>query len=227
MANDLAYGLEARQDCRVSDEGTEGTVLAQSGREIALPAPVTAHRRWTDWTFYALLALSSLGLLYVASLPGWPLSVLLPVLGVWFVVGVLWLCLLVSAIDQRSLNASLIVGPVVALVAAALFVSPWPLQARFAAGRSSFDAAVRSLPPGQTEGGSLGMVGSYRISQWNRSGDGVVFFAAGGTGLVDDAGFAFSSSGVPDVLTRSDDPGFEVTGWQDLGGGWYAWQASW
>jgi hypothetical protein len=71
------------------------------------------------------------------------------------------------------------------------------------------------------------LVGSFRINQWARSGDAVLFYAAGGTGLVDDAGFAYSPNGVPAALTSSDDPGFEVMGWQDLGGGWYAWQASW
>lgn len=186
-------------------------------------------RRWRagDWVFYSLLVLACLGLLYVASLPGSPLLWLTPVLLLWLAVGMVWLVRLITALQRRSLTPSLVIAPLAVVAMAALFLSPWPLEARFALSRSAFDHAVQSLPATQGEGGSLGMVGTYRISQWSRTADGVLFYSASGAGLVDQAGFAYSAEGVPKALTDSDDPGFEVMGWQDLGGGWYAWQASW
>lgn len=189
--------------------------------------PPARRSRVADWLFYSLVALACLGLLYVASLPGSPLIWLLPALGLWLAVGIVWLVRLISAIQRRSFTPSLVIAPLVVLVLVALFLSPLPLQARFALSRSAFEQAVRSLPENQAEGGSLGMVGTYRISEWTRTGDGVLFYSASGTGLVDQAGFAYSPNGVPKALTNSDDPGFEVLGWQDLGGGWYSWQASW
>lgn len=178
-------------------------------------------------SFYGLLAVAGVGLAYVSSGPGSPLVFVMPVLGLWLIVGVFWLVLVVSAIWRREFTLPLVVGPVVVVILGLLSLSSWPLQVRFDLGRSSFDATVHSLPPEQSGGGSLGLVGSYRIERWARSADAVLLYAAGGTGLVDDAGFAFSSHGVPAALTTSGDPGFEVMGWQDLGGGWYAWQASW
>lgn len=203
----------------------EGAVVVDGAGPAS--APAAGHSRRADGWFYGLLALASVGLLYVSSLPGSPLIFVMPVLGLWLVVGVVWLVLLVLAIRRRRFSFSLVIGPAAAVIVGALSMSPLPLQARFDLARGSFDATVRSLPPDQSEGGSLGLVGSYRIKQWARSGDAVLLYASGGTGLVDDAGFAYSSGGVPEALTSSDDPGFEVMGWQDLGGGWYAWQASW
>lgn len=197
--------------------------------DVAGPAsaPLARRSRRADAWFYGLLALASVGLLYVSSLPGSPLILVVPALGLWLVVGVAWLVLLVLAIRRRRFSFSLVIGPAAVVIVGALSLSPWPLQARFDLARGSFDATVRTLPPDQSEGGSLGMVGSYPIKKWARGGDAVLFYASGGTGLVDDAGFVYSSHGVPEALTNSDDPGFEVMGWQDLGGGWYAWQASW
>jgi energy-coupling factor transporter transmembrane protein EcfT len=211
----------------VNIEGTDRAALAPFADDTASSAPPPGSSRRVEWVFYALLGAATLSLFYVASLPGSPLVFVVPVLGLWFIVGVVWLVRLVSAIQRRSFNASLIVGPVIVVAAAALVLSSWPLQARFDLGRSSFDATVRSLPADQFEGGSLGEVGTYRIKRWSRSGDAVLLYASRGTGLVDNAGFAFSPNGVPEALRNPDDPGFEVMGWQDLGGGWYAWQASW
>jgi hypothetical protein len=176
--------------------------------------------------FYSLLVLACLGLLYVASLPGLPLIWLTPVLALWIVVGIVWLVRLISAIQRRSLTASLVIAPLVALVVAALFLSPLPLQARFALSRSAFDQTVQSLPVNQGAGGSLGLVGTYRIEQWSRAADGVLFDQASGTGVGDRAGFAYLPKGVPQTWIEPDEAGVHVIGWQDLGGGWYSWQMS-
>ena len=167
----------------VTDEGIEGTVGRQLSTDAAPSASSASRSPRADWVFYSLLVLACLGLLYVASLPGLPLIWLTPVLALWIVVGIVWLVRLISAIQRRSLTASLVIAPLVALVVAALFLSPLPLQARFALSRSAFDQTVQSLPVNQGAGGSLGLVGTYRIEQWSRAADGVLFDQASGTGV--------------------------------------------
>ena len=197
MLRDYLDSAKARTGsiARVSNKGTDRAVLEEAGPASSAPAARGSH--WVDGWFYGLLAVASVGLVYVASLPGSPLVFLMPVLGLWLIVGVSWLVRLVTAIRRRRFNLSLVVGPAVVVLVGALSMSSWPLQARFDMGRSSFDATVHSLPPDQSDGGSLGLVGSYWIKQWTRSGDAVLLYAAVGTGLVDDAGFAYSPQDVP------------------------------
>lgn len=205
---------------------TEQVSLSDPVRSGA--AGAVRRSRRADWWFYSLLGLASLGLMYVASLPGWPLIWLTPVLLLWLAVGLVWLVRLITAIQRRSFSLPPVVAPVVALGMAVLFLSPLPLQARFALSRPAFDQEVRSLPLDKGQGGSLGLVGSYRIARWSRAADGVLFDEANGTGVGERAGFAYLPKGVPETWTQPDPdlPGPHVIAWQELAGSWYSWEMS-
>ena len=178
--------------------------------------------RLLGWTFHGLVALAALATLYVASFPGLPFSALELELG-WLVLGVLWLGWLISCIVRRSFPRALLIAPLTVFGVVGLAETGAPLTVRFAVGRPSFDRALAALPAAQ-ESDHGAHVGTYSITRWRRvSGGGVIFYEANGD-FFDDAGFAYLPHGPSESLA---DGSFESPQWNDLGGGWYSFTASW
>jgi hypothetical protein len=116
----------------------------------------------------------------------------------------------------RGRQAWVVPGVVVACLL--LSVSGAGFQLRWALSRPAFDAAVRSGHPVE------GRVGLYRIVNYRTVTGGIVFTEAGGSGLLDDAGFAWFPDGPGEGLG---DTSWESPQLSPIGGGWYVWTATW
>ncbi|MGI8686105.1 MAG: hypothetical protein ACR2MO_13635 [Acidimicrobiales bacterium] len=69
----------------------------------------------------------------------------------------------------------------------------------------------------------FGRLGSFEITHIDKVDNGLLFYEQTGN-LFDDAGFAYLPAGpTPDLESG----GFESPQFRSLGGGWYAWTASW
>lgn len=177
------------------------------------------------WWFHSLLALPALALLWSQSVPGDDLLwLLLGFLGC-VVMGIIWLTRLTLCLEGGGRPRSwLLVAPAMGVAVIALGITDAPLRLRFELSRSDLNAAVAALPQDARTGGDVGEVGSYEITYWWRARDGVILNEAHGSGITNDAGFAYLPDGPTPGLAN---PIFESPQFTALGDGWYAWTASW
>jgi hypothetical protein len=164
------------------------------------------------------------------SYPGYSAEPLLLAVASLFVMGILWAVRLVGSIvsKPRQLGWRWLIAPAVVIVTALLVVIEVPLRVRFGLSRNDFDAVVADLPPRGTfdDWAVLDVpatIGSYRIVSGWQVGNNVILYESNGL-LFDDAGFAYLPNGVDDRLGNG---AFEAPTFENLGGGWYAWHASW
>jgi hypothetical protein len=182
------------------------------------------HPRPIGWVFNALLAIPILGLLWSFTGPGFPLPRLAFALFVLAVFGVIWAARLTGhlAAGGRQLWPFLI-GPVALLTAAGLIAGNVPERLRWAASRPAFDQFAGGLAanPGLATPQRLGL---YSVDEAQKVPGGWIVYEDGGTGLFDDAGFAYLPGGPTPNLG---DGSWEGPQFRHLGGPWYAWTASW
>jgi hypothetical protein len=110
-------------------------------------------------------------------------------------------------------------APVVAVLAAGLLAAGAPLQTRWALSRGSFDDAAAAVAAGRPVTGQVGLF--EVVADRTETGGAVIFTEAGGA-LFDYGGFAFLPDGPGPVEETFEGPEF-----RSLGGGWYAWKATW
>lgn len=176
------------------------------------------------WVFHIILIVPTVVLLIAASVPG--TMFFLSILALWvFVIGaLLWLVRVVlyaSARVRGRAGGSAIwcfVAPVAGCVVLLLLVTDAPLRLRWAGSHSDFARAVEDAPFAVDR-----HLGSYEVTSAVRAGNGVLFWEANGA-FLDYAGFAYLPDG-PESLRGNG--GLESPEFTSLGGGWYAWTASW
>lgn len=202
-------------------------------------------RGWASWwlfrrpprfLFHSALVPGAAILLWNASLPGFsPLYIA----GIWLLGlgAIVWSIRLVGRVmssrkgyAKQGLRgyAWFAVAPVAGLLVLALNYSNVPLRARWTIAKGDFVSVLRSapLPTSRTEWEDFvapARIGTYEISKAVRVGDGVIFFESTGN-LLGVAGFAYLPTG---PLPELDTGWFENPQYFALGGGWYAWTASW
>lgn len=96
---------------------------------------------------------------------------------------------------------------------------------------AAFDALIKTMPSAPAEKSEWvpfevpNRVGSYDLQTTAyRVQSGAIFYDTTGTGLLDDAGFAYLPNG-PDASLENGS--FESPQFKHLGGPWYSWGASW
>lgn len=177
-----------------------------------------------------MLALAALALIWSQSVPGDDLLWLMIGLAGWLVMGIIWLVRLILCLEGGGRPRRwLAVAPVMAFAVLAMIVADVPIKARFELSRADFDAAVAQIPSdtrssGDSSSEATGRIGSYEITSWWRARDGVILNEANGSGMANDAGFAYLPDGPTPRLANSN---FENPQFTSLGDGWYAWTASW
>ena len=189
--------------------------------------------RW----FHGLL-LGPFGLaLHAASFPaGWESMWLwfasLPILaaaGVWALRVITYL---VARSKRRAAGSAwrFLIAPAMGLLLVGLIATSVPLRVRWWQGRGDFERALASAPAASTDRTEWTnfdvpeSLGTYTIIDADRVGEAVIFAEATGSGVLDDAGFAYLPSG---PFQELDTGWFESPRFVALGGGWYAWTASW
>ena len=130
--------------------------------------------------------------------------------------------------DARGSTTWFLVAPIAGVLVIALIFTSSPLRARWALSRGEFTEAMSLAPPatGSDDWVSFEVpdrLGSYRITEAHRVGDAFIFLEDHGV-LFGFAGFAFLPNGRFDELSTLP---FENPQFMPLGGGWYAWTASW
>ncbi|MBV1852696.1 hypothetical protein [Catellatospora tritici] len=178
--------------------------------------------------FHTLLAAVLLWLLWVASGPG---VLTLRIGGAVLTVALFGLVWLVrvgwSAVRRRRWSWWYPVAPLLVAATAVALATGAPLQSRWALSSDAFDRLVIALPVGAdwTPFDVPTTVGAYRIDRAYRVPGGAVFEEANGSGVVDDAGFAYLPGG-PTAALRRGGP-YEGLIFRHLRGPWYTWTASW
>lgn len=181
------------------------------------------------WLFHAVLSAAAIGLLLAFSVPGFGLPIFVVSSELLGVAAVVWLVrLVVFSRSQRTWSWWFAVAPAGGLLAFTLILANVPFNARWALSRDALQAVVTELPPGPTGADSLlvdvpSRLGAYRIRSASQVPGGVLFYEATGNGS-DDAGFAYLPDGPTPALENGS---FERPVFEHLGGGWYAWTASW
>lgn len=188
--------------------------------------------------FAALMILLVLAFAWTLSKPGTGFFGSYLVLGSVLLVPALLIAVVVFGLALPRGHRLLGVAPiVVAIGATALWavtwVTQWPLDVRFAASESDFQAVVEQIDPAAAQhvvadgwGDPVAVpkrIGTYEISNASVVHGGVIFYEAHGN-FFDDAGFAYLPQGPTDDLANG---GFESPQWQHLRGPWYSWTASW
>ncbi len=179
--------------------------------------------------FHLLVAVPLGTLLWAATYPGLHPIGLLAVLAL-LVLGGLWCVRLSLAIAQRA-EWSLgrwSFAPGLGIAAAGFYLLGLPVKLRFALARAEFQAVLSSLPANESleEGDQVSVpdrIGSYQITGAHQVDGGVLFYERWGA-WIDDAGFAYLPKGPHRNLENGN---FERPDFRRLGGGWYAWTASW
>ena len=181
--------------------------------------------------FHLLLAVPIVALLIGFSGPGVPAITLLAAVPAVFVLGIVWLLRLGVSIteEDRASGWWWIVAPMMVVSAAYLIATDVPLKARFGLGRADFDALLTDLEPhGSVNDWAWldvpGRIGSFEVTSAYQVGERIILYDAGGSGFLDDAGFAYLPDGPDHELSTET---FENPTFRSLGGGWYAWIASW
>lgn len=171
------------------------------------------------WVVFALMAIWTLG---CVSLPLFPLGVGL-ILGMfWLGVGAWWMTLGIRLGGSRSLWVTVLVAPILVIGLLAFSLTDLPLQRRFELSRGAFDATAADLRAHPDDTPTPGLVGTYVIDHAEVENDIVVLYESTGR-LIADGGFTHVPEGDPGQLGGS----YEMLDWTDLGGGWYAFVASW
>lgn len=191
--------------------------------ELATAAP--------GWKFHAALVPVGIAVLYAYSVPGSAFLVLLIVF--WLILGALavWLVRLVAffvgRMRGRSAGSSkwFVLAPVGALILGLLLWADVPLRARWELSRGDFEKAARAVQRGEFHGdlSDSRRLGLFTVTDIQPVRTGVLFYEATGD-FLDDAGFAYLPQGPSADLENG---GFEAPQFRSLGGGWYAWTASW
>lgn len=114
------------------------------------------------------------------------------------------------------------------IATAIVFSMRLPLQLRFDLVKDDFDEIVEDLEPAGSfeDWKPLDVperIGGYGITRAYQVGENVILYEANGN-VLNDAGFAYLPDGVDDRLGTG---WFEQPSFRDLGGGWYAFTASW
>lgn len=122
-----------------------------------------------------------------------------------------------------------LVAPIAGVLFLALLYTSVPLRFRWFVSRDDFESALDLAPPPTSKRRVVTFelpdrIGSYDIRLAQRQGDAVIFYDDVGSGLVDEAGFAYFPTGPFPELSGVV---FENPQFRSLGGHWYAWTASW
>lgn len=198
-----------------------------AGTAISSPPPAPLPARSASpprWWFHGALAIATLVMLWSQSTPGFDIRWAFAGLVMWFVLGVIWLVrLILCLVGGGRPRWWLLVAPAMAVAMIVMIVADLPLKARFELSRADFDTAVAALPTDVRSNTGPGRIGSYEITSWRRTADGLILNEGNGD-FMDDAGFAYLPEGPTPDLANS---GFENPQFVALGDGWYAWTASW
>lgn len=202
---------------------------------VLVTAEVPSAVRWSSgiwsrtpgWLFHLTLVPAAVGLLWSHSSPGfgffsWLLAVV--VLGIAAAVWTARMAMFMVA-KRRGAAArrlwTFVVAPVGGLLVLALLVGDVPLRTRWALSRDAFADVVGDVD--QAAKWSPKRLGLYEVTNVRRDGSAVFFYEKTGA-LFDDAGFAYLPLGTSSVRESGS---FENPQFDDLGGAWYAWTASW
>lgn len=170
--------------------------------------------------------------LYAVSFPG--IQVIAAIVGLYWLgaAALIWAARLVGYVVTRPRGGLgdgvlFLIAPLGALIVAVVLWADAPLRTRWALSRNSFaDAAVdvaASQPPSAISRPFNRRLGLYQVRGVRRVNTGVIFYEKAGA-ILDDAGFAYLPNGpTPDLENGL----FERPQFKALGGGWYAWTASW
>jgi len=205
----------------------------------AILVEVQRLRAWTvalataapGWRFHTVLVPVGLALLYAYSFPG--VSFIVLVIAGWVVLGasVVWLVRLVVFFARRNRGRStgtakwFLLAPLGALLTGLLVWADAPLRARWELSRGDFERSARAVQRGKFHGAMTDSrrLGLYTVTDIQPVKTGILFYEATGD-FLDDAGFAYLPGGPSADLENG---GFEAPQFRSLGGGWYAWTASW
>jgi len=173
---------------------------------------------------FPLLLCVPLGwMLWLFSGPGIQTVLVLAALAVLLVFGLTWLGMVHWARrDGRPLTWYGIAA-VLTMIVLVLVVLQVPRQARWAASREAFDLLAVELAdkPDLTVSGRIGW---YEVNQVRHVRGGWIVYNSTGSGMFDDAGFAYLPGGPTADLG---DGSWENPRFVHLGGPWYSWTASW
>ena len=161
--------------------------------------------------------------LWLFSGPGVPVIPVLAALAVLSVFGLAWLGLIVSARRDRRPLTWYGVAAVLTVIVLLMLALQVPRQARWAASRQAFDRLAAELAKDPDTSVS-GWVGWHEVEQLRYVEGGWIVYHSTGSGMFDDAGFAYLPAGPTDGLG---DGSWENPRFVHLGGPWYSWTASW
>ncbi|MBI5433491.1 MAG: hypothetical protein HZA52_11740 [Planctomycetes bacterium] len=193
---------------------------------------------WFVRCYFAAFALTTLALLYSASVPGFDFGVLFVALPTYALLLAIWLSAALAVLARRvflqGFRAALAghavawtVPPLVVLALAIAVLLQLPLRMRFALGRAELDALVErarvepllvTAEIAAWDTNEFHFVGTYptrRIELF----DGGVRVLVSSSGFLDGQGFAYCDRGAPPQLGED----FYDPFWGD----WYLWRASW
>lgn len=182
--------------------------------------------------FHLFLVLPAIAALYAFSFPG--IAFVVAILTTYVVVGaiVVWVLRLAGFLALRARGKAsgrlrwFVLAPVGGIVIAVILWADAPLRVRWALSRSAFENAATHVADGDSglkQRVPVGRVGLYRVTYAYKVEAGIIFYEETGS-FLDDAGFAFLPGGpTPELANGS----FESPEFRSLGGGWYAWTASW
>jgi len=185
--------------------------------------PRAALHRRRDWFFPLLLLVPLAWTLWLFSGPGVPTIPVLAALAVLSVFGLTWLGLVYSA--RRGGRPLTWYGVAAALttIVFLLVMLQVPRHARWAASQQAFDlfAAEVAANPHAPVPPSIGW---YDVDNLRHVDGGWIIYETTGSGMLDDAGFAYLPAGPTNSLG---DGSWENPRFVHLGGPWYTWTASW
>lgn len=191
-------------------------------------------RRPPGVVFHLALVLPAVAFLYSVSVPGFDFLIWIVAYCILGAAALIWFLragtYLWAVWHHRATGSARwwLVAPVAGALVLALIWTDAPLRVRWALSRGDFQDAVALAPPATDPEGWVtfevpNRLGSYRIIDANRVGDGVIFYERTGA-FSNDAGFAYLPSGPFEELETG---WFESPQFRSLGDGWYAWTASW
>lgn len=172
---------------------------------------------------------------FASSFAGAPWLIFIPAALIGVTVGFIWLIWFIIQLTSSARprpRGWIAAGVILILTPVALAVN-LPVKARFLLSAPAFNQLVAQAgpPPArlgdrasiQFPGDCPVRVGLYAVNDCEVTDGGYLFFDPLGTGMVDQAGFAY----LPNGPHLESDPGLEVEGLVHLQGNWYAFEASW
>ncbi len=164
--------------------------------------------------------------LWAVSFPGLPLwGLTVEFFG--FLLVLVWGAVTVAWVAAPSLRRGmwprwLMVMPALMALAVVVFFTSFPLKARFALSRGAFDEAIAADIANADQSGFPMRIGSYDIFLVSEM-DGALRLDEVNGEFFDDAGFLYTTRHSPPEGNGA----FENPQYVDLGGGWFAFTASW